>query len=310
MKIATTTGDFKDYFARDDVDCAVRQLAACGFKHIDVSLDSAFFEGSKLCSDNWREWAEGIRKTGAELGVDFVQAHGSDACIDNGDKRDYRIAMLKREMDICKILGIPGMVVHAVYRNGGTREEFMEANTRLYSELLPYAEETGVRIYTENTCRQNCPAYFIFEGTDFNELRQRLNNHPMFGCCWDVGHANCHGVDQYKAIMDMGDGLMAVHIHDNNRGIDFHLAPFTGNTNYDAILKGLVDVGYKGYFTLEAFSIPVPQTFCFCHRPHFETKGPEFDRLGMLPIEFKMRSEKLMLDIVRYMLNTYNCLEE
>ena len=310
MKIATSTIDFRDYVAKDDAVGAIRLLAECGFRHIDLSLDSAFFEGSRLCSDKWLLWAEEIRLVGLELGVDFVQAHATDGCFDPGPERDRRIAMLKREMQICMILGIPGMVVHGICRQGGTREEFMEANTRFYGELLPYAAATGVRIYTENTCRQNCPSYFLFDGADFNELRQRLGNHPFFGCCWDVGHANCHGVDQYKAIMEMGDGLMAVHIHDNVWGFDAHLAPFTGNANYDAIINGLIDVNFKGTFTLEAFSIPVAQSFCNCNRPHFLQKGPDFDRLGMLPIEFKKRSETLMLDIVKYMLSTYNCLEE
>ena len=310
MKIATTTGDFKDYVARDNVAGAVRLLAACGFKHIDVSLDSVFYDGSPMRSDNWREWAEGIRKAGEEVGVDFVQAHATDGCFDEGPARTYRICMLKREMQICKLLGIPGMVVHAICRPNGTREEFMDANTRFYGQLLPDAEATGVRIYTENTCRQNCPSYFLFEGADFNELRDRLGNHPLFGCCWDVGHGNCHGVDQYKSIMEMGDGLMAVHIHDNVHGFDAHLQPFCGNTNYDAIINGLVDGGFKGYFTLESFSLPVPKSFCNCGRKSFLQKGPDFDRLSMLPLEFKMRSETLMLDIVRYMLKTYNCLED
>ena len=310
MRIATTTGDFKDYVARDNVAGAVRLLAACGFKHIDVSLDSVFYDGSPMRSDNWREWVEGIRVAGQEAGVDFVQAHASDGFFDEGPERDYRISMLKREMQICKLLGIPGMVVHAICRPNGTQEEFMDANTRFYGQLLPEAEATGVRIYTENTCRQNCPSYFLFEGADFNELRARLDNHPMFGCCWDVGHGNCHGVDQYKSIMEMGDGLMAVHIHDNVHGFDAHLQPFCGNTNYDAIINGLIDVGFKGCFTLESYSLPVPRSFCNCNRQRFLQKGPEFDRLSMLPIEFKMRSEILMLDIVRYMLQTYNCFDD
>ena len=310
MRIATTTGDFKDYVARDNVAGAVRLLAACGFKHIDVSLDSVFYDGSPMRSDNWREWAEGIRKAGEEVGVDFVQAHATDGCFDEGPDREYRISMLKREMQICKMLGIPGMVVHGICRPNGTREEFMATNANFYGELLPEAEATGVKIYTENTCRQNCPTYFLFEGADFNELRARLDNHPMFGCCWDVGHGNCHGVDQYKSIMEMGDGLMAVHIHDNVHGFDAHVQPFCGNTNYDAIINGLVDGGFKGCFTLESYSLPVPRSFCNCNRQRFLQKGPEFDRLSMLPIEFKMRSEILMLDIVRYMLQTYNCLED
>ena len=32
MKIATTTGDFKDYVKRDDIAGAVWLLAKCGFK--------------------------------------------------------------------------------------------------------------------------------------------------------------------------------------------------------------------------------------------------------------------------------------
>ncbi len=139
---------------------------------------------------------------------------------------------------------------------------------------------------------------------------QNSHNHPMFGCCWDVGHGNCHGVDQYKSIMEMGDGLMAVHIHDNVHGFDAHVQPFCGNTNYDAIINGLVDGGFKGCFTLESYSLPVPRSFCNCNRQRFLQKGPEFDRLSMLPIEFKMRSEILMLDIVRYMLQTYNCYDD
>ena len=94
MRIATTMGDFKDYVARDNVAGAVRLLAACGFKHIDVSLDSVFYDGSPMRSDNWREWAEGIRKAGKEVGVDFVQAHATDGCFDEGPDREYRISTL------------------------------------------------------------------------------------------------------------------------------------------------------------------------------------------------------------------------
>ena len=313
MKIASTTCDFRDYVSNDDVAGAVRLMAKCGFRHIDVALDLAFVgETSPLRSDNWREWTEGIRQAGADVGVDFVQAHASDGSFADGPEREWRMKMLKRELNVCKLLGIPGMVVHAIYRPGGTRKEFMEENTRFYRELLPEAEATGVRIYTENTCRQNCPNYFLFEGADLTELRARLDNHPLFGFCWDVGHANCHGVDQYEAILEMGEGLMAVHVHDNFSffGFDSHSVPFAGNTCYDAVINGLLDVSFKGCFTLEAFSAPVAQNFCNCQRPHFLKKGPEFDRLGMLPLEFKLRSEGMMLDVARHMLQAYDCLEE
>ena len=65
MKIATTTADFEEYVGRDDAAGAIRLLAKCGFRHVDLSMDSAFFDGSAMCSDNWREWAEGIRRAAA-----------------------------------------------------------------------------------------------------------------------------------------------------------------------------------------------------------------------------------------------------
>ena len=310
MKIATTTGDFREYLDWDDVAGATRLLAECGFRHIDVNMYHDFREGSALCSDDWRKWAEGIRQAGSDAGVDFVQAHGSNGCFSPGEERDRRIEILKREMHVCQMLGIPKIVVHGVCRPECTREEFMTENARFYRELLPTAEETGVCVCTENTCQQNYKTYYIFEGEDFNELRERLGGHPLFGCCWDVGHANCHPVDQYKCIMAMGDGLKAVHIHDTNYGIDSHMVPFQGSVSYDAVINGLLDSGFKGYFTLESYSLPMPRDFYNYKRTRFEAKGPGFERLLTLPLEFKLRSERFLLDVARYMLDTYGCLEE
>lgn len=310
MKIATTTGDFKDYVAKDDIPQAVRLLAKCGFKHIDVSLDGAYFDGSRMLADKWENWVEEIRRTGEAVGVDFVQAHAINSAYAPGQDRDYRMGILRRQMKICAMLGIPGMVVHGICKSDGDREDFMKANAKMYSELLTTAEETGVRIYTENTCTRNCKTYFIYEGADFNELRERLGNHPLFGCCWDVGHANVQNVDQYKCITDMGDGLMAVHIHDNDGCRDLHLQPYSGGTDYDGIINGLLDINFKGPFTLEAFSVPVAPTFCFCNRKRFTQKGTNHERLWLPPIEFKQRGEKLMYDMTRWMLESYDCFEE
>ena len=48
MKIATTTADFKEYVARDDAAGAIRLLAKCGFRHVDLSMDSAFFDALSI----------------------------------------------------------------------------------------------------------------------------------------------------------------------------------------------------------------------------------------------------------------------
>ena len=310
MKIATTTEDFFGFLPKEDVSQAVRLIVQCGFRHIDISLANACFENAPMCSDGWEDWTMDILRTGKELGVDFVQSHASGAIYEHGPAREKRMDILKRQMRICQMLGIPTMVVHAVFAENISRDDFMKANVEMYSELLQTSEETGVKVLTENSCSSVCPTYYILEGKDFNELRERLGRHPMFGCCWDVGHANIENVDQYKCITDMGDGLMAVHIHDNDGKCDFHSQPYTGNTGYDAILNGLLDIDYKGYFTMEAYSIPIPGTFYYCQRKRFTQKGENCDRLYMLPMELKLKSEALLFDTARFMLETYNCYEE
>ena len=309
MKIATTTGDFCDYEKEYDISAILPLMKESGFKHVDVNLSGAFKPDSPLCGDGWKSWAYDIKNTGERLGMDFVQAHSSDTVYDRGEKRGYLTSMIERELEVCEILGVPGVVVHGICKKDGGREEFMEKNTELYRELLKTAEKTGVAIYTENTCHKNAPSYHLFEGEDMNELVERVD-HPLFGAVWDIGHAHVEGVDQYKAIMTMGRNLRALHVHDNFGVADVHIQPYAGNLCYDAILNGLVDSGYKGCFTLEAFSMPSPQTFCFCNRKSFEKDGRVYNRLGMPPVSIKIRSERLMHDVAQFMLEAYDCYEE
>ncbi len=308
MKIATTTADFEEYVpSRDDVCHILPMLHDSGFYHVDVNMYRSNFAGSSVAENRWERWADEIAETGARLGMDFVQAHSSDTVFDAGEKYDYDLECVRREIRVCQKLGIRGMTIHALYKPNTTREEFMQANVAYYTELLKTAEETGVMVYTENTCTRNCPTYYLVTGSDMNELRERLGKHPLFGFCWDVGHANVQRLKQYDEIVTMGDGLQALHIHDNFFD-DTHGQPYCGNCGYDPIIKGLIDIDYKNYFTLEAYSLPSPKSFL--GRPSLEKDGVVYDKLTTLPLSLKIRSERLMLDVTRYMLDTYNCLEE
>ena len=64
------------------------------------------------------------------------------------------------------------------------------------------------------------------------------------------------------------------------------------------------------WLVMEAFSMPSPQTFCFCNRKSFEKDGRVYNRLGMPPVSIKIRSERLMHDVAQFMLEAYDCYEE
>lgn len=304
MKIATTTGDFLGYTKPGDISGALTLLADSGFRYADINLSDLVFEGSPLCGDVWEAWADDIGNTAARLGIVLVQAHASDTVYDRGAHREYRTAMIERELWICGKLGVPAMVVHGICTAPLTREDFMTGNTEFYKGLLQTAEKTGVTVCTENTCRQNAQTYYLYTAEDLNELCAMVN-HPLFGVCWDVGHGHCHGVDPYTTVMNLGKNLKAVHVHDNYAAADLHIQPYAGNFCYDALLQGLKDSGYAGYFTLEAFCTPVAANFCFCNRKAFVKDGVTYDKVQMPPVSFKIRSERLMLDTVQWMLDVY-----
>lgn len=315
MKIATTTRDFHAYVPHAmDVCTLLPWLAECGFRHIDMNFCSALYEGSPVCGSGWEKWTDDVAETAARLGLDFVQAHATDVPYAEGEKRDYCMEMIRREMEICRRLGIGRAVLHGVTSPESTREDFIAKNVALYTDLLRTAEETGVTICTENTCYTNYKTYYIYEADDFHALDHALGRHPLFGMCWDVGHANVQGVDQYREITRLGDRLKAVHIHDNvgMRGspemMDLHQQPFAGSCSYDPIVKALKDIGFGGTFTLEAYALPEPVNQV--KRKPLVADGATFDRLQMLPLRFKLESERLMHDIVRYMLEAYDCYEE
>jgi len=304
MKIAATTGDFLGYTKPGDISGALTLLADAGFRYADINLSDLVFHGSPLCGDSWEAWADDIGNTAARLGIGLVQAHASDSVYDRGAHREYRTSMIERELWICGKLGIPAMVVHGICTAPLTREDFMTGNTEFYKGLLQTAEKTGVTVCTENTCRQNAQTYYLYTAEDLNELCAMVD-HPLFGVCWDVGHGHCHGVDPYATVMTLGKNLKAVHVHDNYATADLHIQPYAGNFCYDALLQGLKDSRYAGYFTLEAFCTPVAANFCFCNRKAFVKDGVTYNKVQMPPVSFKIRSERLMLDTVQWMLDAY-----
>ena len=116
-------------------------------------------------------------------------------------------------------------------------------------------------------------------------------NHPLFGACWDTGHANCEG-HQYEDIIAMGDRLKAIHFNDNRGEKDEHLMPFMGTMSMDDIMHGLLDMGFKGYFTLECDAmLKNGNGWPYKRRP-----STRDSRLFDIPIEIFRLQEKVLFE--------------
>lgn len=199
MKIATTTMDFEGYVkTRNDVCEILPMMAASGFRHIDLNMFRAHLDGSPLREDNWKKWVYDIANCAARLGLDFVQAHSSNTVYGSGEEKDYITSIIKREIEVCRMLSIPNITVHGIYKKGVKRferGEFMKQNEEFFRDLMESAEKVGVGVNTENGLRIVPTEYYLVEAEDLNELIERVD-HPLFGICWDVGHAHVSGIDQ------------------------------------------------------------------------------------------------------------------
>ena len=303
MKIATSTGDF-DLFCQNDEE-KLRELHRAGFRYIDLSM-YCLTEASPLMGEGWREEAERLRAFADSLGMKFVQAHsqGGNCLSKDGEKVDFLLRATLRSIEVCEVLGIPCTVVHAGVDKNLTKDEWFSANKAFYEKLFPMAEKCGVRVLCENSTAKNMgAAYYINTGKDMKEFIDFVD-HPLFGGCWDTGHANCEG-SQYDEIMALGDRLLAIHYNDNRGGGDEHVAPFLGTMNHDEVISALIDVDFKGFFTLECMSSLRSYDCWQGVRRRFEKEA----RLREPQIFMQRHLEKMIYETSEWMLKTYGIFE-
>ena len=304
MKIATTTGDL-EFFCKTDEE-RIRELHRAGFRYIDLSMYS-FTPDCAYMQENWREEVQKIQNVAKELGMQFVQAHsqGGNPISEDENHVDFLVKATIRSIEICQMLGIKNTVVHVGWAPGVTKEEWFVRNKAFYEKLFPVAEKCGVNILCENGTKANMgDMYYITSGKDMREFIEYVN-HPLFHGCWDTGHANCEGA-QYEEIMALGEHLYAIHYNDNRGQLDEHVAPFLGSLNHDEVMHALMDVGYKGYFTLECDSSLRKSNFWLGSRRKFERDT----RLAEPQLFMQRHIEKMMCETAEYILKAYDVFEE
>ena len=303
MKLVTTTGDF-ECFTFDEFE-RIKCLYDAGFRYIDLSLYT-IYPGNKFFEDGFREFTLEIKKYAEDLGMIFLQAHSPNTN-NLASEEGYKDAVWKtiRSIEICGLLGIPNLVVHAGFSTEVTEKDvWFEENRKFFRELFPYMEKYNVNVLCENSTKKNMGSrYYLISGKDTREFCKFVN-HPLFHACWDTGHANCEG-NQYDEILDLGDELYAIHFNDNRGTSDEHLIPFMGTLNSDEIMSALIDVGFKGPFTLECGSSLRPYNYWLGKRQRFEKEA----RLREPSIKLQKKAEELLFETGKEILQAYELYE-
>ena len=255
MKIATTIAEVLSYVDLNAAE-AVEFYRETGFKYLDFSFYHAVTRPDHpLMKEGWKEWVLAAKKAAEDGGIQWVQAH-LPACKLIGEGKELGLKACLRAIEACGILDIENAVIHSSFAEGDfrypqDRDAYFAANKPFLDALVPAMEKHGVRVLLENSCQVNTRGlYFPMTAADLNAFIAHLG-HPLFGACWDIGHAHIEGLDQRDELVALGNNLKAVHIHDNNGRSDQHQPVFNGTLNWDSFLRGLKDSGFEGPFTYE-----------------------------------------------------------
>ena len=311
MKLSMASSSLSAYLENGcDRTAAFKALRDCGFPCVDYEITA------DMLGDSLAGCAEETKRMLETLGLTAPQGHAPMYSPLNPPEGIDCADVYTRTLRFCRIAGIPQVVIHPGAVADNTREEFFSKNVAFYKSLIPAAEETGVGVLIENIGNYADP-YYLWTGADLREMVDRVD-HPLFTACWDVCHANHFWPEdgnQYDSIVALGDKLTALHVHENcgyfteprkHYRIDMHTVPYSSvhsPLNFDAVLQGLKDIGYKGTFNFETL-FPAKKSTSFSYR------GEEVKTLQMLPLNLWQQFNTAVYAMGEYMLRTYGLFEE
>lgn len=321
MKLVTSTGDFSYYV--DTVAEKVRCLKGTKFKYINLEQTGNIPELMSDYDSDYLRLADDFGNAAAYAGVKYVVSHAPchhfiiPEAYGNKDDETYRrqIRAIRRSIEICHILGIPRIVVHACVDRNFPRSEFSQKdfytyNEAFYREFYDLMEKYNITVMTENW--DNSRTHF----STGRQIRAFLDymNHPLLGACWDTAHGNidlaAREIGQYRNIVDIGDKLFGLHISDNFGDTHHHTWPFAGIINFDSVMQGLIDVSYNGFFTFEASYTLLHEENLPYSRAPFEYNGDTITKLLRPSIELKRKAVDLLYETGKYILTQYDLFEE
>jgi sugar phosphate isomerase/epimerase len=236
---------------------AIEALAKAGFDAWDFSMfKMAPFDWGKgevikndhpLQGNNYLAFARKLKLIGLDNGIVCNQSH---APFPSNIPAIYSV--LKCAIECTAEAGGSICIIHP------DNYKSAKENAEMYAELLPFAKDCGVKIATENMWgwdREKDQSSFAACATpaSFCEHIDILGDDFLVACL-DVGHAEMRGSDTtaVEMIHALGHRLQALHLHDNDQWRDRHQIPFSMQIDFAAVKKALDEIGYAGYYTLEA----------------------------------------------------------
>ncbi|RJS92635.1 sugar phosphate isomerase/epimerase [Candidatus Bathyarchaeota archaeon] len=242
-------------FASLPLKSALKHIRNAGFTEVEINadkthLDPRVFPRSELSS---------LKNLLNDLGLHPNSAHapidGVDLSAQNVDIKNRSIDLLVKTLEYCRAIDCPILVVHPNHSDSISlgREVMKKNSIENLRIVVKKAEDLGVKIAIENMINVGGERF----GSRISDLKEIIMNigSPYLGICFDSGHANLQAASSdisiRDEIIDAGEYLWTLHIHDNDGSRDQHLPPGDGNIDWGLVIRTLREANYKGVFMME-----------------------------------------------------------
>ncbi|MGH9042310.1 MAG: sugar phosphate isomerase/epimerase family protein [Acidimicrobiia bacterium] len=239
------------------LDDAVTLLADAGYDGIALTLDHHHLDPF---GEERREQVSRLRRrlstlglavvieTGARFILDPRAKHQPTLCSIDAAGRARRLRYLRAAVAVGAELS-----AEAVSFWSGTPEPDADADgawARLVEScgvLVGEAASEGVRLGFEPE-----PGMLVDRIDGFERLAAALGDPSGFGLSLDIGHCRVNeDDDEATGVKRVGSRLVNVQIEDMRRGVHEHLPLGDGEIDFPAVLRALVDTGYRGLVSVE-----------------------------------------------------------
>ncbi len=251
---------------------AIKIAADIGADSVDFTLeykindlrcpDSLYAKGDEAVIKYYTE----LKEYADSLGITVGQTHGKlEGFKNKKDEDDALVANTRLDLLATKCLGAPVCVIHnatSIFLGPNPDRELMQSlSLDMFSRMLPFAKEYGVKIATEtfgDAVRFSAVDFF----GDINEFEEAYANikkieelKDYFTICVDTGHSNkamrYGNPKPADVIRRLGSEVTVLHLNDNDTLTDQHKIPMTGTIDWKDVLDALEEIGYTGIYNME-----------------------------------------------------------
>ncbi len=163
---------------------------------------------------------------------------------EEGGRREFNDEMMRRAIEASAYIGAKYAVIHPL--RDKEKHTLIDGTVAALTPFNDLARKLNVTLCVENM--------FTTDPAELKEIVERLD----CAVCWDVGHANYGGYDQYAGMMLLGKRIKVLHLHDNYGTRDDHSMPFFGTVDWQGVMRALRDFDYEGTFNYEVNASKLP----------------------------------------------------